>query len=133
MSITPWATGTTPARLGRVIDAKAPPSIIAGPPTPIDAFLVAMMTSQQPEHRGIARKAIAGHDADEPVPTRKALRTAQGRPSRPVRPAGPVRRTAAATFGIEHQRHLPLLGEAQHAVDLLVVHVTLGAGQHSMS
>ena len=38
----------------------------------------------------------------------------------------------AAAFGVEHQRHAPLLGKAEHAVDLLVIHVALGAGQHGV-
>src|SRR6185312_1443742 len=40
--------------------------------------------------------------------------------------------TTAAAFGVKHQRQPPLLGQAEHAVDLLVVHVALGAGQHGV-
>jgi hypothetical protein len=39
---------------------------------------------------------------------------------------------AAAALAIKYQRHPPLLGQAQHAVDLLVVHMALGAGQHGV-
>ena len=48
-------------------------------------------------------------------------------PSRSVSPGRPPPPSA-----IEHQRQPPLLGRAEHAVDLLVVHVALGAGEHGV-
>ena len=85
------------------------------------------------EHRGVAGKAIAGDDADDRHQPRELCELHEGRPveaghAEPVGIAG----TAAAAFGIKHQRQPPLLGQAQHAVDLLVVHVALGAGQHGV-
>ena len=48
--------------------------------------------------------------------------------AKPIGVAG----AAAAALGIEHERHPPLLDQAEHAVDLLVVHVALGASQHGV-
>ena len=85
------------------------------------------------EHRGIAGKAIAGHHADDRHEAGQFCELHEGRPVEPghAEPVG-VAGTAAAAFGVEHQRQPPLLRQAQHAVDLLVVHVALGAGQHGV-
>ena len=85
------------------------------------------------EHRGIAGEAIAGDDADHRHQSGQLGELHEGRPveaghAEPVGIAG----TAAAALGVEHQRQPPLLGEPKHAVDLLVVHVALGARQHGV-
>jgi hypothetical protein len=48
-----------------------------------------------------------------------------------AQPVG-IARAPAAAFTIKHQRHAPLLGKAKHAVDLLVIHMTLRAGQYGV-
>ena len=85
------------------------------------------------EQRGVAGEAVAGDDADHRHQAGQLCELHEGRPveaghAEPVGVAG----TAAAALGEEHQRQPPLLGEAEHAVDLLVVHVALGAGQHGV-
>ncbi|GCC48346.1 hypothetical protein chiPu_0032314, partial [Chiloscyllium punctatum] len=85
------------------------------------------------EHRGVAGEAIARDHADHRHQSREFCELHEGRTveaghAEPVGIAG----TAAAALGVEHQRKPPLLGQRQHAVDLLVVHMALGAGQHGV-
>jgi len=63
------------------------------------------------------------------VSTRRAVARSSGsKPAKSSRVAG----ATAAAFRVEHQRQAPLLGKAEHAVDLLVVHMALGAGEHGV-
>jgi len=81
------------------------------------------------EHRGVTGKAIAGDNADDRYQSRKFCKLHKGCPSRPVTPTDPYRRGRPPRLGSRTQRHPPLLGKAQHAVDLLWSYGP-GCGQH---
>ncbi len=85
------------------------------------------------QHRGVAGEAIARDHADHRHQARQSRELHEGGSveaghAEPVGVAG----TAAAAFRIKYQRKPPLFGEGEHAVDLLVVHMALGAGEHGV-
>src|SRR6478736_2746573 len=98
---------------------RLPPSIIAGPPMPIDEFLVAMTTSQQPR---IA--ALPAKQRPELMPT-----SGDTPDSRPKIWKAMVLRPAAA-LGEEHQRDALLLDYFEQPVLLVMVGLALRAGEH---
>ena len=85
------------------------------------------------EHRRVAGKAAAGHDADQGhLPRQRG----QAREARAVQ-AGhhwrvDVARPTATAFGVEHEGQLQPRRKFEHAVAFLMVEVALRAGQHGV-
>ena len=110
---------------------RLPPSIIAGPPMPIDEFLVAITTSQQPRSAALPAKQrpeLMPTSGDEP---RQPAEEVEGHGVE----AGDrlhvdVARPAAAAFGEEDQRQALLLDDLEQPVLLVMVGLALGAGEH---
>ena len=103
---------------------------MAGPPIPMLASGVAMMTWQQPSRRGVAGEAAPRHHADEGHQPAQHAEAGEGLGVEPgddghVGVAGPP----AAALGEEHDRQPQPLHELEEAVLLLVVHLALGAGE----
>ena len=121
------------ADLGRMIDAEPAAFDHGGAAHADRGVLGGDDDVAAAEHRGVAGKAIAGDDADHRHEAGEPCELHKGRPVEPghAEPIG-VARPAAAAFGVEHQRQPPLLGQREHAVDLLVVHVALGAREHGV-
>ena len=107
---------------------------MAGPPMPMLASGVAMMTWQHPEQRGVAGEAASRHDADERhLPAQRA----EQREGLGVEPGHDghvgVAGAPAAALGEEHHGEPQPLDELEEAVLLAVVHLALGAGQDANS
>ncbi len=110
---------------------RLPPSIIAGPPMPIDEFLVAITTSQQPRIAGVAGEAAAGVDAHQRRHAAQAPEDVEGhRVEAGHRLHVDVARPATAALGEEDQRNALLLDDLEQPVLLVMVVLALRAGQH---
>ncbi len=133
------STSITPARdctsLGPISSGRnaprPPPSIIAGPPMPIELSRVAMMTSQQPSSAALPAKQ---RPATMPTSGTRPLRRAklakvvhvQAGDDRHV----DVARPAAAALGEQHHRQPLARRDGEQAIGLLVVAHALRAGEH---
>ena len=134
MSTTPLASCTSIGPMSSGAKTPSPPpSIIAGPPMPMLASSVAMMTSQQPSSAALPAKQrpeampTSGTRPREPAEQRgRPWRRAPRRPGRRCRPAGRRRPRRRARPAAARRRQL------EHAVRLAVVVHALGAGQHGV-
>ena len=121
-STTPLAPApTTGPTSSGATSPSPPPSIIAGPPMPIDGVRVAMITSQQPAARRCRRSS--GRGPRRPAgPARECGRTARSRhvEAGDHRAVG-VARTAAAALGEEDHRQAHPLDQLEQPVLLPVV------------
>ena len=125
-------TDTGPTSSGRNTPSP-PPSIMAGPPMPMLASGVAMMTSQQPSSAALPAKQRPETTPTSGTSPLSAPKRAKASVSRPVTtamsvsPGRPPPPSAKSTTGRRSRST-----RAEEAVLLAVVHLTLGAGQHGV-
>ena len=130
MSMTPLrrCTEAGPISSGRNTPSP-PPSIMAGPPMPMLALAVAMITSQQPSSDALPAKQWPETMADHRHQARQLAEMVECVEADEAAVVV-VARPAAAAFGKQHERHAALLGDVDHAVGFPVIVHALGAGEH---